>query len=133
MNKFFLIFVVLFCSCRKEEITVSDPIEIDLTKSLFTGTFTSAEHPTSGKIFVTKTEENKYVLQMQDFKTDAGPDLHVYLATSKDAKDNIDVLVKPKNGTYTIEVNQAVDFSKYKYVLIWCKSFSVLFGSAELK
>jgi Electron transfer DM13 len=136
MNK--IIFAILlisavFQSCSKETTTVNDPVTVDVSKAIYTGTFTSGVHATSGKIYVIKNSNNSYTLQLQDFKTDDGPDVHIYLSTDKNAKEYLDVLTKSKNGTYTITVNQATDFTKYKFVLAWCESFSVLFGSAELK
>jgi hypothetical protein len=128
-----LTFFLLFQSCSKDSATVNDPIEVDITKAIYTSSFTSGAHSTSGKVYVVKSSDKSYTLQLQDFKTDDGPDVHIYLASDKSANDYIDVLPKSKNGTYTIAVNQAVDFTKYKYLLIWCESFSVLFGSAELK
>ncbi len=123
----------LFQSCSKDTAAVNDPLEVDISKAIYTGSFTSDAHSTSGKVYVVKSSETKYIIQLKDFKTDDGPDVHIYLASDKSAKEYIDVLSKSKNGTYTIAVNQAVDFTKYKYLLAWCESFSVLFGSAELK
>jgi Electron transfer DM13 len=131
---FSLMFFSMFClSCSKDTASVNGAVTVDISKAIHIGSFTSGVHATSGKVYVIKNSENSYTLQLQDYKTDDGPDVHLYLASDKNAKDYIDVLSKSKNGTFTIDVNQAIDFTKYKYVLAWCESFSVLFGSAELK
>jgi hypothetical protein len=128
---FFSIGMVLLAGCTKEEEVVSKPI-VEGT-SLFSGDFTNASHPTSGKISVVKTKDNTIQLQFKDFKTDAGPDLFIYLAEDIGAKSAINTNQRPTNGTYAVTVDANTDFKKYKHVLIWCKSFSVLFGSAQLK
>lgn len=136
MNRIIFFTITLcmtFQCCSKDTTSVNDPISVDISKAIYTGTFTSGVHATSGKVYIVKNSENNYTLQLQDFKTDDGPDVHLYLSSDKNAKDYIDILNKSKNGTYTIAVNQNIDFTKYKYVLAWCESFSVLFGSAELK
>ena len=63
-----------------------------------------------------------------------GPDLYVYLATDKSTSDFVDLgKLKANNGNQNYEVPEGTDLTKYDTVLIWCKSFSVLFGSADLK
>jgi hypothetical protein len=37
------------------------------------------------------------------------------------------------NGTFSVGLPAGADPSKQRFVIIWCKAFSVLFGSAELK
>lgn len=62
-----------------------------------------------------------------------GPDLFVYLSTDKSASDfvNLNRLDKFK-GEQIYEISNKIDLTKYNKVLVWCKSFGVLFGSAEL-
>ncbi|MDZ4706940.1 MAG: DM13 domain-containing protein, partial [Saprospiraceae bacterium] len=36
-------------------------------------------------------------------------------------------------GNFKIDVPASADTNKHSYVLIWCKQFTVLFGSAQLK
>jgi hypothetical protein len=40
--------------------------------------------------------------------------------------------LKANNGNQNYEIPNDVDLSKYNNVLIWCKTFGVLFGNAEL-
>jgi hypothetical protein len=40
--------------------------------------------------------------------------------------------LKANNGNQNYEIPTETDLSKYNTVLIWCRPFSVLFGSAEL-
>ncbi len=56
----------------------------------------------------------------------------MYISTDKKASDSVNVgRLKGNIGHQNYEIPQ-VDLSKYNMVLIWCKAFSVLFGSAEL-
>ncbi|MGI8831251.1 MAG: DM13 domain-containing protein, partial [Nitrososphaeraceae archaeon] len=40
--------------------------------------------------------------------------------------------LKANNGNQNYDIPAATDLSKYDTILIWCRPFSVLFGSAEL-
>lgn len=57
----------------------------------------------------------------------------MYISTDKKASDSVNVgRLKGNIGHHNYEIPQDADLSKYNLVLIWCKAFSVLFGSAEL-
>ncbi len=101
-------------------------------KVIFKGSFMSNVHPTSGTVSVLE-KGGKRSLIFTDFKTDAGPDLRVYLAENTALRNFIDVAKLEKSGNFTIELPTEVDPAKQKFVIIWCKPFSVLFGNAELK
>ena len=78
-------------------------------------------------------EDESSILNLEDFKTTNGPDLYVYLATDDRATEFVDLgKLKTSNGNQDYEIPENVDLSKYDKILIWCKAFSVLFGSAEL-
>lgn len=72
-------------------------------------------------------------LRLEEFRSTNGPDLYVYLSADKEATDFVDLgRLKANIGNQNYEIPEGTDLSKYNKVLIWCKSFSVLFGSAEL-
>ena len=78
-------------------------------------------------------DDGNEVLRLEDFKSTNGPDLYVYLSTDKEATDIVNLgRLKANIGNQNYEIPQGTDLEKYNKVLIWCKSFSVLFGSAEL-
>jgi len=57
----------------------------------------------------------------------------VYLSTDTKATEFVNLgKLKANIGNQNYEIPQDVDLKKYNKVLIWCKAFSVLFGSAEL-
>ncbi len=99
------------------------------------GTFSNGVHTVSGtvKLVADKTDAKKKYLSFENFKTEAGPDLYVYLAEDKTAKGYVTVVKLDKTGTFVLDVPTNADLSKQKYVLIWCQQFTVLFGSAKLE
>ena len=40
--------------------------------------------------------------------------------------------LKANNGNQNYEIPNGVNLAEYNQVLIWCKAFGVLFGSAEI-
>lgn len=104
-------------------------------KSL-TGSFVEAGdgiHNAEGTARVISLEDGSRVLRFENLKSTNGPDLYVYLATDKGASDFVDLgRLKGNIGNQNYNIPQGTDLSKYNTVLIWCKQFSVLFGSAEL-
>ncbi len=68
-----------------------------------------------------------------DFKTDAGPDLRVYLSEDVTDESFIDLgALKATSGDFFYEIQNNTDVESFNRVLIWCEDFSVLFGNAEL-
>jgi hypothetical protein len=90
-------------------------------------------HPASGSVSVLKNNE-QYTLRYENFKTINGPDLRVYLSMDLEATDFVDLgELKATNGSVNYEIPLGTDISKYKYALVWCEDFSVLFNSADLQ
>jgi len=79
-------------------------------------------------------QEDTNILRLENLKVTNGPDLYVYLSTDKSASDIVNLgKLKANNGNQNYDIPPGTDLSKYDTALIWCKAFSVLFGSAELK
>ena len=79
-------------------------------------------------------QEDLNVLRLENLKVTNGPDLYVYLSTDKSASDIVNLgKLKANNGNQNYNIPPGTDLTKYDTVLIWCKAFSVLFGSVELK
>jgi hypothetical protein len=77
--------------------------------------------------------ENSNILRLENLRVTNGPDLYVYLATDKTASDFVNVgKLKANNGNQNYDIPAGTDLTNYDTVLIWCRPFSVLFGSAEL-
>jgi electron transfer DM13 len=79
-------------------------------------------------------QEDTNILRLENLKVTNGPDLYVYLSTDKSASDIVNLgKLKANNGNQNYNIPVGTDLTKYDTVLIWCKAFSVLFGSVELK
>jgi hypothetical protein len=96
------------------------------------GEFSGTSYDVEGKALLIKVDD-KYVLRFEDFESESGPGLYVYLSTSLDDDDYIDLgALKATKGNMNYDVPSNTDFDKYNKVLIWCEPFGVLFGSASL-
>ncbi|ANQ51340.1 DM13 domain-containing protein [Flammeovirga sp. MY04] len=96
------------------------------------GTFEgSSAHPsTTGMV----TLDGRQLSFNDEFYSDSGPDLFIYLAQDLEGNGFVNLgTLKSTRGVQTYEVPEDIDFTKNKYVLVWCQQFAVLFGSAELQ
>ena len=142
---FLLVGLSLFifgCSSGAGEMDIKSMIETtldentsdasaDLEEELLMGDFLSDTHETSGKCIVNKEETT---LLFQNFKTDDGPKLLVYLTNEVGSEDFVNLgNLKGISGDYDYVIPSNTDLTKYNLVVIWCVDFSVSFGHAELK
>lgn len=73
------------------------------------------------------------VLRYENFETINGPDLFVYLAKDLEATDFVNLGdLKGTEGNANYSVPAGVDIKDYKYEMVWCKQFGVLFNYADL-
>jgi Electron transfer DM13 len=101
----------------------------------FAGTFVGKAHPTDGTASVLGNGTGQRFVRFEQFETDNGPDLNVYLVNSStgDVSDYIDLGdLKGNIGDQNYEVPEEADISVYDTVVIWCVRFSVSFGEAAL-
>ena len=107
------------------------------TNVLRTGSFVGVGdgiHNAEGTAKVIPLQDGSNILRLEDLRVTNGPDLYVYLATDKSSSDFVNVgKLKANNGNQNYDVPTETDLTKYNTVLIWCRPFSVLFGSAELE
>ena len=104
------------------------------------GTFIDRSHPAVGIAEVLGDGTGQRFLRFEDFATDNGPDLNVYLSTaapdapaSEFDDDFIDLgELKGNIGPQNYEIGEEVDLDRYTTVVIWCVRFGVAFGAAEL-
>lgn len=110
-------------------------------ETVATGTFGARSHPAEGQAIVLAGADGiQRVLRFEDFATDNGPDLNVYLsAAPADApasdftKDFVDLGdLKGNVGDQNYVLPASVDLERHRTVVIWCVRFGVAFGSATL-
>lgn len=70
-------------------------------------------------------------LRFEDFSSDNGPDLKVYLRAESGDFVSLGEL-KGNIGDQNYEIPVGVDLNEFSTIQIWCERFSVNFGSAEL-
>lgn len=124
-----------------QKVNEQFPTASAASNKLASGQFHSGAHETKGTATVFQLADGKKTLRLTDFATSNGPDVHVYLVASDDAKDNdtvtnagfIDVgSLKGNIGDQNYDLPANADLTKYRAVTIWCKRFSVNFGTAPL-
>lgn len=141
VKSIFVIVLLIFIGCSSDssdDVDSFNEVITDTTGDDATGTTTNLEgqfisdaHPTSGTV---KVNGDNTVLDFENFMTDNGPKLLVYLSTTVNSTDYVDLGdLKGISGNYSYTIPANTDLSKYKYVVIWCVDFFVSFGHAELK
>jgi hypothetical protein len=127
--------IVLTVSNNMSKSTSNNSSAIDAKP--MTGTFEGAGdgiHNAEGVAKVITLQDGNKVLRLENLKATNGPDLYVYLSMDKGASDFVDLgRLKGNIGNQNYNIPQGTDLTKYNTVLIWCKQFSVLFGSAKLE
>jgi hypothetical protein len=136
IRNFVLIIVssLMMISCKKEKTvqTVNEtPVEGTILKS---GNFTSNAHPTSGTVKLVKINNDSFRLVFENFSTDNGPDLKVWISSSTNPTSYITIGdLTAINGNFSYEADPDYNYTINNKVLIWCEDFSVLFGHATLE
>lgn len=124
-----------------QKVNEQFPTASAASNKLASGQFHSGAHETKGAATVFQLADGKKTLRLTDFATSNGPDVHIYLVAADDAKDNdtvtkagfIDVgSLKGNIGDQNYDLPANADLTKYRAVTIWCKRFSVNFGTAPL-
>jgi ElaB/YqjD/DUF883 family membrane-anchored ribosome-binding protein len=117
----------------KEEMMIDD----EEKTTIYSGTFIGVNdgiHNAEGMSVVLPLEDGSQILRLEDFRATNGPDLYVYLSVDKQASDFVSLgKLKANMGNQNYEIPAGTDLTKYDKVLVWCKPFSVLFGSAQLE
>ena len=124
-----------------QKVNEQFPTASAASNKLASGQFHSGAHETKGTATVFQLADGKKTLRLTDFATSNGPDVHVYLVAADDAKDNdavtkagfVDIgSLKGNIGDQNYDLPADADLTKYRAVTIWCKRFSVNFGTAPL-
>ncbi len=106
------------------------------------GEFYSTHHPTSGRAVLVARDGGGFEIRFEDFASDAGPDIFIYLSTAEAPQADADIKNarnenlgprKALNGAQSYALPEGVSPDAFKSVAIWCRTYSVMFGAAPLE
>lgn len=127
---------------RPSSIPSPSPVAANEPITLKTGAFHAVKHQGNGTATIYELEDGKRVLRLENFSTDNGPDLFVWLSAAPDANDEQTILndeyvslgpLKGNQGNQNYEIPADLDISAFNSVTVWCRQFSVNFTTAPLK
>ena len=124
----------------EEPVADNAPAEATTVTVEYAGDFVDRSHPSAGVASVLGDGSGQRFVRFENFETDNGPDLNVYLSTAPpDAPagdfddDFIDLGdLKGNVGPQNYEIPEGTDLERYSTVVIWCVRFGVAFGTAGL-
>lgn len=109
--------------------------------SLRSGTFDNrgGADSVAGTARLGVTSDGQRVLRLEGLQATNGPDLYVYLTTVASPATNAQVVsgfevskLKATSGDQNYTLPATLDLARYSAVVIYCKSFSTVFGYANL-
>ncbi len=113
----------------EEAMPDTEPAEI---VTLFSGDFSGeSRYDITGQALVLNDGSEQRFLRFEDFDSDNGPDLKVYLRAADGEFHSLGDL-KGNIGNQNYEIPPEVDLTVFNTVEIWCERFGVGFGSATL-
>ncbi len=132
-------FIILLASCKKNNVPLFANETIATDSVLYKTMLTGGEFGdvSRGNVSLEKLSGKKYLV-FKNFTSNNGPAVYVYLSKTIGSNavpptDFINLgLLKATSGTFNYEITTNPDISVYKYVLVWCRQFSIQFGYGEL-
>lgn len=113
----------------EEAMPDTEPAEI---VTLYSGGFSGeSRYEITGDAVVLNDGSEQRFLRFENFESDNGPDLKVYLRAENGEFVNLGEL-KGNIGDQNYEIPVEVDLDVFSTVEIWCERFGVGFGGAEL-
>jgi hypothetical protein len=130
-----VLFVLIVTSCTKDAtLVITEPPIIDSSAVItHVGTFVNGPHGrVQGTVQVVRSDSALAVV-LGAFSSSAGPDLHVYLSKEVQPVNFIDLgSLRSTSGMQAYSIPGAPDLTQYRYILVHCKAYNHLFGSASL-
>lgn len=129
----FLAVIIFISSCKKSALdNAEEMLPVGTTISM--GNFIGNSHSTSGTAKIVREASGKTLLVFENFKTDNGPDLRVWLSPNNSGSTYQEVgVLKAVTGNFSYDLGSNINYTANNRVLIWCEDFSVLFGHAFLQ
>lgn len=123
-------------ACNPDEATPTTPVNDDFDETKATllreGTWMGSGSYNVSGVAQIYDDNGKKVLLLNNFSSSNGPDLRVYLSTTTGAASFVNLgKLKSTSGKQTYSIPDGTDITQFKFALIWCQQFSVLFGKAE--
>lgn len=125
------------------EVAPTEPVRIE-PLVLAEGSLISHEYETSGTVKILQLEDGSRVLRLENLDTSDGPKVEVWLTDAPviEGEDgwrvfddgNYETLgaLKGNKGNQNYKIPDDLALSEFTSVSLWCVTFSVSFGAAEL-
>jgi len=129
--------IILLASCQPEDATPTGPVNDMFDASTATllreGMWMGANnYSVAGSAKFYQQNDGTRVLVLDMFTSSNGPDLRVYLSTDASASSFVNLgKLKSTNGQQVYTIPAGTDLNQFRFALIWCQQFSVLFGKAD--
>ena len=88
----------------------------------------------TGNVILYRTPSGGHLVRFENFAVTNGPDLNVYLSKGQNpGLGYVDLGdLKGSQGDQNYGLPADIRPDEYRFILVWCVSFSVLFGYASL-
>ena len=131
---------IIMTVAAKDNNTVSENLSVATmsasSNETLIGNFVGAGdgfHNAEGVAKIIQLADGTDILRLENFKATNGPDLYVYMSTDKTNTDIVNLRrLKGNIGNQNYLIPAGTEITKHNTALIWCRAFSVIFGSAQL-